>query len=314
MKLPKVSINLCCYNSEKNLRETLESIVKQTYKDWELIIINDGSSDSTESIIYEYVNQGFPITYHCQENKGLGYSRNEALSRSQGEYIAFIDHDDIWVAGKLNRQVQFLDQNPEVDFLYSNFFMLDEGKNKQYLAFTNPQPSGFVFEQFLYRYTVGVLTVLIRKKAFSKLNGLFDEKLRLAEEYDVFMRILHDAKAYYMSEPLAVYRIHPNMASLRFIENYPVEIVYVSEKLKQLDQNNPQKYAKAFKDQQIQLEYMKAKTKMAQGDFKEARTYLTRNKLFSPNHFFLYCATYLPLSLWFLLRPLWEKGTFRQLP
>ncbi len=145
MKLPKVSINLCCYNSEKNLRETLESIVKQTYKDWELIIINDGSSDSTESIIYEYVNQGFPITYHYQENKGLGYSRNEALSRSQGEYIAFIDHDDIWVAGKLNRQVAFLDQNPEVDFLYSNFFMLDEGKNKQYLAFKNPATKRFCF-------------------------------------------------------------------------------------------------------------------------------------------------------------------------
>ena len=99
--------------------------------------------------------------------------------------------------------------------------MMDKENNRKYLAYRNFQPSGFVFEQFLYRYTVGVLTVLLRKKAFGKLDELFDEKLKLAEEYDVFMRILHDCKAYYMSEPLAVYRIHPNMASLRFIENYP---------------------------------------------------------------------------------------------
>jgi len=313
MKSPKVSINLCCYNSEKHLRETLNSIINQTYNDWELIIINDGSSDSTESIIFEYINQGFRISYLYQENRGLAYSRNEALKRSQGEYIAFIDHDDIWMAEKLSTQVKFLEQNPEIDFLYSNFYMLDQENSKKYLTYRKLQPSGFVFEQFLYCYTVGVLTVMVRKKVFDKLNEHFDDNLKLAEEYDVFMRILHDAKAYYMSEPLAIYRIHPNMSSLRFIENYPVEINYVAEKLKHLDKNDPQKYAKAFKDQQIQLEYMKAKTKMAKGDFKEAREHLTRNKFFSPNHFFLYCATYLPPSFWFFLRPLWEKGTFRQL-
>ena len=78
----KVSINLCCYNSEKYLKETLDSIVKQTYKDWELVIINDGSCDSTESIIDHYIEQGHPIVYKYQKNQGLSSSRNEAIKLS----------------------------------------------------------------------------------------------------------------------------------------------------------------------------------------------------------------------------------------
>ena len=120
---PKVSINLCCYNSEKYLRETLDSIVKQTYKDWELIIINDGSSDSTEAIIYEYIKQGYPIAYHYQRNKGLAFSRNKALELSQGKYVAFIDHDDLWLPDKLEKQASILEKRPEIDFLYGNYFI-----------------------------------------------------------------------------------------------------------------------------------------------------------------------------------------------
>ena len=111
---PTVSINLCCYNGEKYLREALDSIINQTYKDWELVIINDGSKDSTESIIYEYIKQGYPIVYHYQENHGLGYSRNEALKRSHGEYVAFIDHDDVWMPEKLEKQIPLFYKNPKM--------------------------------------------------------------------------------------------------------------------------------------------------------------------------------------------------------
>ena len=308
---PTVSINLCCYNSEKYLEETLQSIFAQTYKDWELVIVNDGSTDSTESIIKECISQGYPIVYHWQENHGLGYSRNEALKRSCGKYIAFIDHDDLWLPEKLSKQVSFFESNPQINFLYGNFLMYDEGKGKKYLADRRRQPSGFVFERFLRRYPIGILTVLVRKKVFDKLDAVFDNNLKLAEEYDVFMRILHDARASYMAEPLAVYRIHLDMSSLKFIENYPDEIAYVSEKLKKLDKNNPQKYAKAFQDQKIQLEYLKAKIEMAQGNFKKARNYLIPYKFFSHKFFIVYCASHFPPSLWFFLRSLWQKGTYR---
>lgn len=310
---PTVSINLCCYNSEEYLRETLDSIANQTYKNWELIIINDGSTDSTESIIYEYINQGFPIIYHFQENKGLGYSRNEALKRSQGEYIAFIDHDDLWMPEKLEKQILFFKSNSGIDFLYSNFYMLDQDKGKKTVVHKKLQPIGFVFEHFLYRYPVGILTVLVRKSAFDKLEELFDVRLKLSEEYDIFMRILYFGQASYIATPLAVYRIHSNMSSLRFIERYPDEIEYVSDKLKNIDKKNSNKYAKAFQNHKIQLEYIRAKIKMAHGELIKARNHLTPHKMSNLKFCLLYCATYLPSSIWFFLQPLWQKGLFRRL-
>jgi glycosyltransferase involved in cell wall biosynthesis len=310
---PTVSINLCCYNSERYLRETLDSIVNQTYRDWELVIINDGSSDSTESIIVEYINEGYPILYYYQDNQGLGYSRNEALKRSRGDYIAFIDHDDIWLPDKLAKQVSFLGSNLEIDFLYSNFYMMDQVKGKKFFAHKKVQPSGFVFEHFLNRYPIGILTVLVRKSAFDKLDELFDVSLKLSEEYDLFMRILYTAQASYIDAPLAIYRIHSNMLSLRFMEKYPDEIGYVSDKLKKLDKNNANKYSKAFQDQKIQMEYIKAKNKMACGELIKARNHSMPYRTSSLKFCILHCATYLPPSFWFFLQPLWQKGLFRRL-
>jgi len=310
---PKISINLCCYNSEKFLYETLNSIIKQTYQNWELIIINDGSSDSTESIINDYIKRGFPITYYFQKNKGVGFSRNIALKVSKGEYVAFIDHDDIWMPDYLNKQILFLENNPEIDFIYTNFFMLNQQTGRMQLAHKKSQPSGYVFERFLHRYPIGILTVVIRKKVIDKLDSFFDVKLKLAEEYDVFMRILHDCKASYLDEPLAIYRIHSNMLSLKYLENFPEEIEYVSEKLKKLDENDPLKYAIAFERQKVYLEYLKAKTKMARGDLKNARTHLIQWKFYDHKFFILYCLSYLPSFIWLFLRFFWQKGTFRNL-
>src|SRR5207249_8047170 len=103
---PKVSINLCCYNGEQFLEETLQSIFLQTYKEWELVVVNDGSTDSTERIIKSYTAAGKPIVYHYQENAGLGSARNKALQLSSGRYSALIDHDDTWLSEELENQVR----------------------------------------------------------------------------------------------------------------------------------------------------------------------------------------------------------------
>jgi len=308
---PKVSINLCCYNSEKYLRETLDSIVNQTYKDWELIIINDGSSDSTESIIHEYIKQGYPIIYHYQENKGLGFSRNEALKRSQGDFIAFIDHDDLWMPEKLEKQIPVLENRLEIDFVYSNFFKFDPENNRRSLLLKSKQPDGDIFESLLHHYNLGILTVIVRKKALNKLNELFDEKLNLAEEYDVFMRFLYDSQAVYINEPLAMHRVHPNMCTRKYWKEFSVEIEYVVEKLKCLDPYFEEKYSEALKYNKIQLEFQKAKDNMTHGNLRDARKCLAPYKWFDYKFFVLYFASYIPRSLWFFLRPLWTIGTFR---
>lgn len=301
---PKVSINLCCYNSEPFLRDTLESIINQTYEDWELVIINDGSTDSTEAIVKEYIEKGYPIVYHYQKNHGLGYSRNEALKRSSGEFIAFIDHDDMWLPYKLEKQVAIFKHHEDIDFIYSNYFILDKKKRKAHIG---NQPCGFVFEQFLHQYPVGIMTVLLRKKVLNKMTEYFDVKLNLCEEYDFFMRVLINSKAYYIDDVLAVYRIHPNMLSLRFRENYVNEWDYVSAKLKKLGININ---AKSFEAHEIEMSYLKARIKMSQGDLKEAIGYLKQYKFHNHKFLILYLAAHLPKTLWFLLEPLWRSDIF----
>ncbi len=163
---PKVSINLCCYNSEKYLRETLDSIVNQTYNDWELIIINDGSSDSTESIIHEYIKQEYPIIYHYQENKGLGFSRNEALKRSQGKYIAFIDHDDLWMPEKLEKQIPLFERDSKIGLVFCDtIFFNEKGKSKRDYS-QKKYWTGWCFSELLTDYFLSMPTVVIRRWTF----------------------------------------------------------------------------------------------------------------------------------------------------
>jgi glycosyltransferase involved in cell wall biosynthesis len=305
---PKVSINLCCYNSEQYLQETLDSIVNQTYKNWELIIINDGSSDSTESVVHEYIKQGYPIIYHYQENRGLGYSRNAALKYSQGKYLAFIDHDDIWLPEKLEKQVSILENYPEADFLYSRYFVA-KGHRKM-LASKRQQPQGYVFERFLCHYPVAILTVMIRKESVDRLNILFDNNLSLAEDYDFFLRLLYNSKVIYQKEPLAIYRVHSGMNSLKYMENWTSEIEYVFKKFGKIFSNFEDNYSSALKRCRLELEYSRAKMCMKQGNMLPARKIIAAYKFSEPKYLALYLFSYVPFYIWNFVSLLWVKGPF----
>lgn len=267
-----VSINLCCYNSEKYLRETLQSLINQTYKNWELVVINDGSSDSTEAIILEFKDRGYPIRYHYQQNAGLSASRNKAFELSKGEYVAFIDHDDLWLPDKLEKQVAMFEKHPKADFQYGNYFIL-KGRRK-ILALRREQPQGKVFARFLYHCPVAILTTMVRKRAMERLDSLFDSNLNMAEEFDLFMRLLYRSGAVYQNEPLAVYRMHSGMSSIKFMERWPAEIEYVIKKFGYMYQNFEKDYADALNNKKRELECLRAKVYMKLGDSRSARRHL----------------------------------------
>lgn len=208
---PTVSINLCCYNSEKYLAETLDSIIAQTYKDWELVIINDGSSDSTEKIIREYIVQGYPIVYHFQVNKGIGASRNEALKLSNGEYVAFIDHDDTWMPQKLEKQLDLFKANRSLGLVYSDcYFVYPGGKRVLGSRFFNFK-RGQVFKEMLSGNFIILSTAVVRKDALNEFGGFPDYKV--TEEFALFLKIAEEHPVDFISEPLANYRYHEDNAS-----------------------------------------------------------------------------------------------------
>ena len=304
---PTVSINLCCYNSEKYLEETIQSICSQTYKDWELVVINDGSTDETEIIIKEYINQGYPIIYCWQVNHGLGYSRNEALKRSQGKYIAFIDHDDIWLPDKLEKQISLFNGNPEIDFVYSNYYIMKN--NQKIIALKRKQPTGYIFENFLYHYPVALVTAILRRKALARSNIEFDENLHLSEEYDVFMRLLYKSRAGYIKDPLAIYRVHPQMTSVTRMFDYYTEGLYILKKFKEIDDCQVH-FKKALKKHEMNLEYLKAKILINHDDSVSGRKQISEYKFLYFKYFLLYLFSFMPTDVRHYIQNIFSKTGF----
>jgi glycosyltransferase involved in cell wall biosynthesis len=306
--MPQVSVIMNCRNGSRYLREALDSIYGQTFRDYEIIFWDNQSTDDSAAIAQSY---GEPLRYYRGDTPlSLGAARNEAIARARGKYIAFLDCDDIWEADKLEQQVRCLEDRPEVDFLYSNFYGFEDGKQKT-PALKGKQPEGGVFDSFLYNYPVGLLTVIVKAASLKELGEIFDPKLSLLEEYDVFMRLLYNRKAAYIDRPLAHYRIHPNMTTVTLRKGWPEEQAYVLEKLKHLSADFCTVYRDALRVCHKELEYRKGKVLMLEGALKQARPHMAACKFASAKHFCLYLACFLPPAVWLALKPLWGHKTFQ---
>lgn len=300
----KVSVIMNCCNSGKFLREAINSVYAQTFKDWEIIFWDNASTDNSSEIAKSFDNK---LRYfRSEENFSLGQARNLALEKAQGEYIAFLDCDDLWLPKKLESQVPVLESNPEAGLLYNNYYILNG--DRKVLALKKRQPQGNIFGRQLCDFSVGILTVMIRKKALDSLDSLFDANLSLAEEFDLFLRLLYKSKAVYQEEPVAIYRVHPAMSSIRFMDKWVDEITYVINKLKGIypgfEKNYPGELRKRMKD----LKYLSAKILMKQGDFVSARRQINALKFFGLKYFILYVCSCMPVNLWnFISRHLINK-------
>lgn len=210
---PKVSVIIPAYNASKFIREAIDSVLNQTYKDYEIIVVDgrDGSADDTREIIAEY---GDAVRYFHQENTGLSNARNKGILNSKGEYIAFLDSDDFWFENKLALQVEFLDRHRDVGLVFSDSWCEACGDvniwdqhfvGRRFFQKTKP-PSGEVFFQLFCANFIPVLTVVVRKECLSKV-GLFNEEYNSAEDYDLWLRVSRAFKVHYIDEPLAAYRI-----------------------------------------------------------------------------------------------------------
>ena len=117
---PYFSVIICCFNSEEFIRETIDSVIHQTFKDWEIVLVNDGSTDRTEIIVNDYISQGTNINYFFQENKGFANARNKCLELAEGQWIVIIDHDDICLPNRLNIHNNQILNNPDCGFFFGD--------------------------------------------------------------------------------------------------------------------------------------------------------------------------------------------------
>jgi glycosyltransferase involved in cell wall biosynthesis len=305
--MPKISVVINCYNGEKYLREAIQSVYDQTFADWEIIFWDDASADGSAKIAQSY--DGRLKYFRGEKALSLGQARNRALEKTTGEYVAFLDQDDLWLPEKLKRQAEILDEDRDVALVYSNYFKLKEN-GKKYPGYRKRQPEGNIFESLLYYYAICISTVMVRRDAFFSLDSLFDEALSLAEETDVFMRILYRAKASYVAEPLAMYRIHSGMSTLKYIDRYPQENAHMMEKFKKLDPFFTDRYKKAIKYYEAKMGYWRARAEIAKGSTKRAREALSPYKWTDYRFFILYLSTYVSPRLWRTIHELKDKLVF----
>ena len=184
--MPKVSIIIPAYNAESTIKCTIESVQKQTYRDYELIIIDDGSSDRTAKIVREIADNRLKLFNY--KNRGLSTSRNRGIQQATGEYIAFLDADDLWTKDKLEKQIAILETNPEVGVVYSQTYYIDSQSSFLYycdpVSFTGNVLPELLLTNFLHNGS----NPLIRKQAVATV-GEFDSSLNSSEDWDYYLRL-----------------------------------------------------------------------------------------------------------------------------
>jgi teichuronic acid biosynthesis glycosyltransferase TuaG len=207
-----VSVIIPVYNGDKYISKALESVLRQTYKNIELIVVNDGSTDTTQDILDKYSKADSRIKVYQIKNTGLPSKvRNFAVSKSKGSFLAFLDADDIWLPKKLEIQLKEIHTNSEIALVYSSAIVFGDVNFFSPLFGLLPLPfrAARSFDQLLKRNSICCSTVLLRKSIFLKMNGFDEEELlKAVEDYDLWLRICKNNKISYCKNILVKYRIH----------------------------------------------------------------------------------------------------------
>lgn len=210
--MPLISVIIPVYNRTEFIGEAIESVLRQTIQDFEIIVVDDGSERDVKKALQPYWHK---IKYLYQEHKSVGAARNYAIKESKGKYIAFLDDDDIFEPIKLEIQSSILERNPDIVFVYSDYYIF-YNKNilskKIVLSSCRNISSKDFPQEFFFNYNVHPATILIRRKYLYSI-GLLDEDLSPHDDGDLLLRLALVYNVEFSSYPSSLIRIHPNRES-----------------------------------------------------------------------------------------------------
>jgi len=208
---PLVSVIMPAYDMQEFIGESISSVIAQTYTNWELIVVDDGSTDQTKNIVAKFMEEDKRIQYFYQPNSGQGKARNLAIHESKGGLVAFLDADDSWMPDKLKRQTAFIQQN-NADLIFSDIIIVDEKGNKlrdtwgvvDKIYRGDGGIIGFMFEN-----KAPMPAIMAKKESILKLGGFSEsDDMRYVEDYDLWLRMLQQNSVFASSaEKLATYRL-----------------------------------------------------------------------------------------------------------
>jgi len=230
--MPKVDVIIPAYNAAKYLPAAIESVVAQTFEDWRIVLVDDGSTDDTAAVVAPFIEQlGPKLEYIKQVNRGLPATRNTAIANSSAEFLALLDADDVWLPGRLSESLKYFEGHPEVGLTYGYNDRIDPEGNV-IDTFDRPQKNGVGrIAPYIYMRKVDLCcpTITFRRKCVDEV-GPFDESLRATEDRDLWIRIALRYEVALVPKLIAHYRMSPNSmstdsgrmlrAQLQFIEKY----------------------------------------------------------------------------------------------
>ena len=204
-KSPLISIIMNCRNGERFLKNSLKSILNQTYKSWELIFWDNKSTDKSYQILSKIKDKRIKY-FLAKKITSLYKARNLAIAKAKGKYICFLDVDDWWAKNKLSTQVNLIKEKKGTNFVYSNFYIYNQSNGRKKIRSKKKLPSGKITQFLLNDYKLGILTVMLKKNYFK--NKKFNYRYNIIGDFDYFINLSLTENFYYIKKPLAYYRIH----------------------------------------------------------------------------------------------------------
>lgn len=207
---PLISVIINCYNGEEYLKQAIQSVISQTYKNWEIIFWDNQSNDNSSQIVHEFQNSKI-FYFYSEVFTNLYSARNLAVDKAKGQYITFLDVDDWWHENKLEMQIEAFAANKNIDIIYTNYFFINGKKSK--VVYGDKSPSGRIFKSLLKENFIGVSTLMIKRQIFNNIN--FENRFHIIGDYDFTLKAARLYNFYYISVPLLYYRWHGKNESIK---------------------------------------------------------------------------------------------------
>lgn len=276
--MPKVSVIIPAYNQAKYLRDAIDSVLNQTFQDFEIIIVNDGSIDETRDVVFSYNHAR--ITYIYQENQGLSSARNTGIKASNGYYLALLDSDDLFLPNKIENQLSLMDNHPTINIVLSGWNFVDESGS----IIRGIRPWEKYPNLDLESWLIGIPFVptgaLFRRNCFDSI-GLFDETLTGSEDWDLFIRLASTNNLMAWTKGiLCNYRIHSS--------NMTRDPDRISQKIRVLDNFFNSTFSNQVDDEIKVLAYSNAYLQITNiaykaNDFERAKYFFSEALISNPN-------------------------------
>jgi glycosyltransferase involved in cell wall biosynthesis len=292
----KVSVIIPTYNRAGYIMEAIESALNQTYKNTEIIVVDDGSTDDTQEGLSKFKDH---IRYIYQGNRGPAFARNRGIRASQGEFIAFLDSDDVWLAEKLELQIGLLESRREVGLVYSDAFRSygNTGIIQKDTEFVRLKPyAGWTFGHLFRDNFIHTSTVVVRRRCLEKV-GVFDEGGNFvpAEDYELWLRIAARYQVDYINKPLIKYRDHSTNISGKNMQDELPQVLAVLEKVLDREPQLAEELGDLKKKRLSELHYWIGRNYFSSYELRRSRNHFLSVIQYSPYQIKPYI--YLILSL-----------------